>query len=145
VKSVIPGSTVKLLLDGRLKNGEVFDSTEEENPIIVTIGTANLIPKFEQHLLGMIEGEKRAFTIPAVEAYGLRDAGLERTLMRSELPPEYFPQVGDILAAEQPGIRRPVTIRSFDETHLVVDLNHPLAGEDLMYEVKVIEIILPEA
>jgi peptidylprolyl isomerase len=140
LKIVALGSTVKIHFEGRLGNGEVFDSTEGLDPIMIKIGAGNLLPKFEEHLMGMKEGENRTFTIRAADAYGPRDENLEKTLMRSEFPPDYNPGIGDILAAEHPGVRRPVRVKALREAQVVMDLNHPLAGEDLIFTVTVIEI-----
>lgn len=141
MKLVALDSAVKIHFDGRLGNGEVFDSTEGLDPITIKLGTGGLIPKFEEHLMGMKEGEKRTFTIMAADAYGLRDESLEKTLLRSEFPPDYNPGIGDILAAEHPGVRRPVRVKALRDAQVVVDLNHPLAGEDLTFTVTVIGIV----
>jgi peptidylprolyl isomerase len=106
------------------------------------MGAGLLIPKFEEHLLGLKEGERTTFTLAAADAYGPRDENLKKVLLRTEFPPDDQPAVGDILSGEQEalGIRRPVRVNEVTDTEIVVDLNHPLAGRDLTYEVEVVGI-----
>jgi peptidylprolyl isomerase len=146
MNAVSADSTVRIHLVGRLEDGEVFDSTEGEEPITLRLGAGLLLPKFEEKLLGMKEGEKATFTLAAADAYGPRDESLRKVLKRTDFPSDYQPAVGDILAAEQEslGIRRPVSVQEVTDTEIVVDLNHPLAGRDLTYEVELIGIEPPK-
>jgi len=147
VKTVRLGSTIKIYLKGRLDDGDVFDSTDGGDPIVLRIGTGVLIPKFEENLIGLAEGAKTTFTLAAADAYGPRDESIEKRLPRSGLPPDYDPVVGDILAAEYAGVstRRPIRVKEITGVDIVVDLNHPLAGKNLTFEVEVVEILPPKA
>jgi FKBP-type peptidyl-prolyl cis-trans isomerase 2 len=112
LNTVSPGCTAKIHLNGRLEDGEVFDTTEGTDPITIRLGTGFLMPKFEENILGMKVGETRIFTLAATDAYGRRDESLEKSLLRSDLPPDYAPVIGDIIAAEQAGVRQPVRIKA---------------------------------
>lgn len=140
MKRVSADTVVMVELTGTVDSGEVFDSTEGVGPLKLHIGRGRLPGAVEEALLDLGEGEMKTFTVAAANAFGPRDETLEREISRSALPLDYQPQLGDILAAETEGIREPVKVKRFDEQTIVLDLNHPLAGENLTYRVKILEV-----
>jgi len=141
MKKVERGHFVKLDYTGTLENGEVFDSSRNSHPIEVEVGAGRIIKGFEDALIGMVENEKKTFTLSPEEAYEHRDESLKQSFMRSELPQGLNPQVGQVLALRNPqGGRIPAKVTHVDEEKITVDLNHPLAGKTLAFEVKVLEI-----
>mgnify|MGYP000706101175 CR=1 FL=1 len=110
-------------------------------PIEVQIGAGGVIKGFEDALIGMAEKETKTFTLTPEEAYGQRREDLEQTFMRSELPEGFDPQVGQVLALRNPqGGQIPATVKLTDAEKITVDLNHPLAGETLTFDIEVVKI-----
>lgn len=141
MKKVENGHFVKLDYTGTLENGDVFDSSRNAHPIEVEVGADKVIKGFEAALVGMAEKEKKTFTLSPGEAYGQRNEGMEQSFMRSELPQDFDPQIGQVLALRNPqGGQLPAKVTQADEEKITVDLNHPLAGKTLTFEVEVLEI-----
>ena len=126
---------------GTLQNGDVFDSSHGRQPLEVQMGVGQLIAGFENELMGMALNEKKTFTLTPEDAYGQRDEGLLREFARADLPPEMEPEVGMMLALQSPeGQQMPAKITHLDDENLSVDLNHPLAGEALTFEIEIVGI-----
>ena len=141
MSTVKKGDYVQVHYKGTLENGEVFDNSREGNPLEVKVGEGQLIKGFEDALMGMDENEKKSFTLEPEKAYGQRDETLERAFARSQIPNEMEPQVGDTVALQTPtGQQVPVKIKNVDDERVVVDLNHPLAGETLNFDIEVVGI-----
>lgn len=141
MRKVEKGNFVKVCYTGKLKSGEIFDQTEDCQSLEVEIGAGEVIPGFEDALLGMSLNEKKTFTLTPDEAYGQRDETLERKIARSNFPPGYQPQEGEFVAFQTPkGEQLPAMVKDVGLEHVVVDFNHPLAGQSLIYEVEVAEI-----
>ncbi len=138
-KAAETGDIVKVHYTGTLNDGTVFDSSIDWDPLEFTIGQGQLITDFEQAVIGMKVGESKTVNIPATEAYGLYRDDLVFTVERSLLPD--IIQVGQQLQMMQAdGSILVITIISVSETTATVDANHPLAGEDLIFEIELIEI-----
>jgi peptidylprolyl isomerase len=126
---------------GTLANGEIFDSSKNRQPLEVHMGAGQMIPGFEKALLGMTINEKKTFTLEADDAYGSRDEELMRNFPRSSTPPGAVPEVGQIVALQTPdGQQIPAKIVKVDDQNITLDMNHPLAGEPLTFEVEVVGI-----
>ena len=135
------GKYVSVDYEGRLDSGEVFDSSTNSGPLEVKVGDGHVIRGFEDALVGMELSEKKVFTLNPDEAYGNRDEDQLHTFSRTEVPAEMDPQVGDIIGLQTTdGQQVPATIADADEEKIVVDLNHPLAGKSLTFEVEVVNI-----
>ncbi len=133
------GNTVKVHYTGTLNDGTVFDTSIEREPLEFTIGQGQLIPGFEQAVIGMKVGESKTVNIPATEAYGLHRDDLVITMERSQLPDNI--EVGQQLQMTQTdGSTVVVTVIEISETTATIDANHPLAGENLIFEIELIEI-----
>lgn len=123
---------------GSLQNGEVFDDSHGRQPLEVQVGEGQLIKGFEKELLGMAVNEKKVFTLDPENAYGQRDENLTQSFARSEVPPEMNPRVGMTVGLHTPeGRQVPARITHVDDEKLTLDLNHPLAGESLTFEIEV--------
>ena len=135
------GDTVKVHYTGSLEDGTVFDTSLEREPLEFTLGQGQLIPGFEQAVIGMKIGESKTVTIPAEQAYGPYNNELISVIDRDNLPEGLDPEVGQQLQAQQPdGQTIIVTIIEVSETSITVDANHLLAGKDLTFEIELIEI-----
>ncbi len=135
------GKFVKVDYEGRLDNGEVFDTSQGAQPLELEVGGGQIIKGFEEQLQGMAIREKKTFTLDPEDAYGNRDENQLHTFSRSEVPEEMNPQVGDMIGLQTPdGQQIPATIAEADEEKIVVDLNHPLAGKSLTFDIEVVDI-----
>lgn len=141
MEKVENGMFVSVDYKGSLQNGEVFDTSHERKPIEVQMGEGQLIKGFEKELLGMTVNEKKVFTLNPEDAYGQRDENLTQSFARSDVPPEINPQVGMTVGLYAPNGRQvPARITHVDDDKLILDLNHPLAGESLTFEIEVVGI-----
>ena len=126
---------------GKLKDGSVFDSSVDREPLNFTVGEGKLIPGFEQGIVGMGVNEKKLIEIPFNEAYGEVKEELIQEVSKSNLPSDLTPEVGMQLQSNgQDGSTILVTIVKVEEDKIVVDANHPLAGKDLLFDIEVVEI-----
>lgn len=140
MEKVENGIFVSVDYKGTLQNGEVFD-TGSGQPLEVQIGAGKVIKGFEEALLGMSLNEKKSFTIEPEDAYGQRDESLKRVFTRAEVPPEIDLQVGQIVGIRsQEGQQIPASIVQVDDENVTADMNHPLAGEVLHFEIEVVGI-----
>jgi peptidylprolyl isomerase len=141
LSKVKDGDTVKVHYTGSLEDGSVFDSSENKDPLEFTLGTGQLIPGFEKAVEGMTEGDKTKVTIPADEAYGQVREDLVISVPKNNLPDDVTPQVGMQLQLNQPdGQAVPVRITEVQDEEVTLDANHPLAGEDLVFDIELVRI-----
>jgi len=133
--------TVRVHYTGKLTSGEVFDSSLEREPLEFTLGQGMLIPGFENAVVNMKVNEKKTVNIPVVEAYGEKVDELFQKVEKAQLPEDIKPEVGMGLVAQNPdGSERQLRVAEVNEDHIVVDANHPLAGQDLVFDLEVVEI-----
>ncbi len=141
MSKVKENDTVRVHYTGKLTTGEVFDSSREREPLEVTLGEGRLIPGFEKGLIDMEVAEKKTITIPKEEAYGVVQKELFQELGRDQLPAEINPEVGmGLVARGQDGSERQLRITEVKDASIVVDANHPLAGQDLVFDLELVEI-----
>ena len=132
---------VSLHYKGTLQNGEMFDSSEERGPLEVQMGAGQLIAGLEKALMGMSLNEKKVLTIEPENAYGFVDKSLTHSFARSDVPSEMTPEVGQVVALASPeGQQIPAQIIEVTDEKVVVDMNHPLAGETLTFDIEVVGI-----
>lgn len=135
------GDTAKVHYTGRLGDGRVFDSSQERGPLELTVGAGQVIPKFEEAVTRMEPGDERTVTIPAEEAYGPRRADLLVAVDRAEFPEHIEPEVGQHLEVrKEDGETAVVTIAEVSDDRVTLDANHPLAGEDLTFDLRLVEV-----
>jgi peptidylprolyl isomerase len=135
------GMFVSVMYTGSLANGDVFDSNEGGQPLEFQTGAGQLIKGFEDAVMEMSLKEKKEFTLKPEEAYGLHDEGRVHDFPRAELPAGMDPKVGDTLAFSTPeGQQIPAKLIKMDDEKLTFDLNHPLAGEKLTFNIEVVGI-----
>lgn len=135
------GATVKVHYTGTLENGEVFDTSKDKEPLEFTLGQGQLIPGFEKAVLGLHVGDSTTVNIPSAEAYGDAREDLIIAVPKDQLPEEIEPKVGMQLQVNQEnGQPVPVRITEITETELKLDANHPLAGEDLTFDIKLVNV-----
>ncbi|MCG6892960.1 MAG: peptidylprolyl isomerase [Desulfobacteraceae bacterium] len=135
------GLFVSIDYTGKLQSGEIFDSSEGREPLEIQVGSGQLIEGFERELQGMKLNEKKSFTLAPDEAYGQRDEDLTRDFSRSDIPKEMSPEVGMTVGLQgHEGRQVPAQIVYVDDEKVTVDMNHPLAGEELFFDIEVVGI-----
>ncbi len=136
------GDTVKVHYTGTLEDGSVFDTSIGREPLQFTIGEGQMIPGFENGVIGMKLGESKTITIPEDQAYGPHYEELVLVISRDQLPEGMEPEVGQRLQTAQPnGQIIIVTITEVSESTVTVDANHRLAGKTLTFEIQLVEIL----
>ncbi len=135
------GDRVKVHYSGFLEDGTIFDSSLQSDPFEFTLGEGMVIPGFENAVIGMETGETKTINIPSDEAYGPHRKELVATIERAQIPENISPEVGMSLQVKTPdGSFTNVLITEVSEGTVTLDANHPLAGKDLIFEIKLVEI-----
>jgi len=139
------GDRVKVLFVGTLKDGTVFGETHEDEPFEFIIGEKSVLPKFEGAVIGMKEEEKKTVTIPPEDAYGIRDEKRVLTAAKTEIPDHITPEIGKKVRVRM-GTGEPaiLTVLDVSEDKVIFDANDPLAGHELTFEIKLLEIVQTE-
>jgi peptidylprolyl isomerase len=136
------GDTIKVHYHGKLTSGETFDSSEGREPLEFEVGSGMVIKGFDDGVTGMSVGEKKTINIPVAEAYGPRNPE-----MIIEMPKERFPADMEIAVgmplgmSDQSGQQFQVTIVEIKEEVVMLDANHPLAGQELIFDLELVEIV----
>jgi peptidylprolyl isomerase len=135
------GDTVTLEFIGTLENGETFDTSLGEEPLVFTLGEGEMVPAFENAILGMKVGEIKKFTIPAEEAYGPYYQEYVLEVPISDIPDDIVPVIGmQLQQVHEDGTIVVATITQVSEETVTLDANHPLAGKNLTFEVELLDI-----
>jgi FKBP-type peptidyl-prolyl cis-trans isomerase 2 len=135
--------TITLDYEGKFETGEVFDSSkhgDHSHPLTFIVGEHQVIPGFENAVIGMEVNEEKEFTIKPEDAYGMPDESLFQEIPRNVLPPEPSPEAGMTLMLQTPQGDMPVTIKEVKEESVILDLNHPLAGKALIFKIKILKV-----
>jgi peptidylprolyl isomerase len=141
MKKVKNGMFVCVEYTGTLQNGEVFDTSQGCPPLEIEMGAGQLIQGFEAQLMNMSLNEKKTFTVAPEDAYGQKQEDAVHSISRQEVPPEMDPQEGEIITLSTPdGHQIPAQVIKVDNESITFDLNHPLAGEALTFEIEVVGI-----
>ena len=125
---------------GTFPDGEVFDSSEGREPLTYLVGHGQMIPGFEQEMLGADIGERRDFTLTPERAYGERDEEAVQQIPRDQFPEEMEIEEGMILGAQSHQGPIQFTIVSIDGDSVTVDFNHQMAGKTLKFSVEVVNV-----
>ena len=142
MKQATSGDTVKVHYTGTLKSGEEFDSSRERDPLKFTLGQGQLIKGFEDAVMGLKPGDKKTVEIASDDAYGQYDLNLVINVDRKNIPDDINLKNGMMLESVQnDGRRIPVKVVKVMDDAVTVDANHPLAGEDLVFEIELLEIL----
>ena len=130
--------------EGRLENGEIFDSSkhgDHSHPLEFQVGSGMVIKGFDDTVLGMNKGDEKEFTILSKDAYGDHNPKLLQKVPRNVLPKEQVPEKGMYLMVQTPdGKGMPVLISDVDNEFITIDMNHPLAGKNLIFKIKIVEV-----
>ncbi len=136
------GDTVKVHYTGKLEDGEIFDTSQDDDPLEFKIGGGQVIRGFEQGVVGMNEGESKTVEIPSDEAYGPHHQELVIDIEMDQFPDDLDPEVGQQFKMRQPdGPTIIVAVAEITDDRVTLDANHPLAGKDLTFDIQLIEIV----
>jgi peptidylprolyl isomerase len=135
------GDTVTVHYTGTLDTGDVFDSSRERDPLEFTVGGGQVIPGFDRAVEGLSVGETRKVRLDADEAYGQPREDLVVEVPRSQFPPQGEPEVGQQVQVQvAPDQNRVARITDVADDAITLDLNHPLAGQALTFDVELVDI-----
>ena len=135
------GSRVKVLFEGKLEDGTVFDKTERGNPIEFVVGEGRVLPKIENLVKGMKTGEKKSIKLKPEDAFGPRREDLVKDIPRHAITLDKEPKVGAILLLKSPeGRTFSATIVKVEKETLRIDLNHPLAGKNVIINIELLSV-----
>jgi peptidylprolyl isomerase len=139
---ITKGDTVKVHYIGTLENGDEFDNSyKREQPIEFEAGTGRMIKGFDEGIMEMSVGEKKMLKLTPEEAYGPR---MERAIMpipKDNFPPDFQINIGEMVeGTNDTGMPMRATVMGVDGDNIMLDFNHPLAGENLIFEVEIVDI-----
>lgn len=136
------GNTVKIHYTGRLADGTEFDSSKGREPLSFTIGGHQVIPGFENAVLGLEPGESVTVTIPPAEGYGESKEEMIAVIPSAQFPENIPIEVGTQFQIPMPDGRMIVAeITDIEGDNVTVDANHRLAGKDLIFDIELVEIV----
>ena len=136
------GDKVKVHYHGRLTSGETFDSSAGRPPLEFVVGSGMVIKGFDDGVTGMKVGDKKTVNIPAENAYGEKNPDMLIKYPRSQFPAELELQVGaDLVMSSASGQQFQVIIAEIKDDVVVLDANHPLAGQELIFDIELVEIV----
>lgn len=141
MQQVKSGDTVKVHYHGKLTDGSTFDSSEGREPLEFTVGKGDVIKGFDDGVTGMSVGQKKTVHIPADDAYGQKDTERVVEFPKSNFPADLKPEAGmQLNMTNGSGQVIPVVIVEVGEDTVMLDANHPLAGQDLVFDIEVVDI-----
>ena len=144
MRRVQKGDVVSIHCVGMLENGEIFESTSEDEPFYFEVGSPEIIPGLSEAVIGMAEGEEKEVLLPPDKAFGERDENLVREIPREALSLETEPQPGMMLNlivdTPQGEVQFPALVAAVDPQRIVLDLNPPLAGKNVIFRIKLLGI-----
>ncbi len=138
--TVRTGQNISVHYTGKLNDGTVFDTSEGREPFTFTVGTGAVIPGFDQAVAGMAVGEKKDINIPVDQAYGARNLEAVMVIEPSAFPEEMEVSVGMQVQGEGPNGSFPAVVTAVASNGITIDANHPLAGNDLNFEIELVSI-----
>lgn len=142
MQQVKSGDKVKVHYHGKLTTGETFDSSEGRQPLEFEVGSGMVIKGFDAGVTGMTVGEKRTINIPAEEAYGPLNPDMFIEYPKAQFPADMKLELGmPLVMSNAAGQQFEVKICEIKDEVIVLDANHPLAGEELIFDLELVEII----
>ena len=139
------GHIVSVHYTGTMQDGTEFDNSRlRDEPLQFQLGVSDMIPGFVNAILGMTVGETKEVTLQPADAYGERDPDARQSVPRSAFPADFQFEVGGTVQGNGPQGRFLATLEDWDDDEVVLDLNHPLAGEHLTFAVEVVSIDVEE-
>ena len=136
------GDKVRVHYHGKLRNGETFDSSQGREPLEFTVGSGQVIKGFDDGVKGMQVGDKKTVEIAVGDAYGEKSQDMLIEFPKDQFPDDVSPEIGQqLMMSNGSGQQFPVVIAEVREESVVLDANHPLAGQDLIFDIELVEIV----
>ena len=144
MQQVQKGDKIQIHYHGKLTSGETFDSSEGRSPLEFEVGSGMVIPGFDNGVIGMAVGDKKTIHIPFMEAYGPKQPEMIVEFPKAQFPADLNPEVGMPLTMNNgQGQQFQVVIVEVKEEVVVLDANHSLAGQDLIFDLELVSIDTP--
>ena len=141
MEQVKKGDKVNVHYHGRLKDGSTFDTSAGREPLQFVVGAGQVIKGFDDAVVDMKLGDKKTVNIPVHEAYGERNDDMMMEYPISEFPADMKPEVGmELQMGDNSGNVFPVVITQVNGDVVLLDANHPLAGQDLIFDIELVSI-----
>ncbi len=135
------GDLVKVHYTGKLVTGEQFDSSAGREPLAFTVGAGQMIKGFDTAIPGMVVGDKKTINIPPHEAYGERSEEAVIPFPKENVPADMVLQPGmQLTLSDQQGRPVPVVVLEVQESVIMLDANHMLAGKELVFDIELVSI-----
>ncbi|MBI3137517.1 MAG: peptidylprolyl isomerase [Sphingobacteriales bacterium] len=142
MSQVKSGDKIKVHYHGKLTSGETFDSSEGREPLEFEVGSGMVIKGFDDGVTGMTVGEKKTINIPFLDAYGPRNPDMVIEMPKERFPADMEIETGmPLVMSDGQGQQFQVTVVEIKETAVLLDANHPLAGQDLIFDLELVEIV----
>ena len=142
MQQVQNGDKVKVHYHGKLRSGETFDSSDGREPLEFTVGSGQVIKGFDDGVKGMQVGDKKTVEIASGDAYGEKSQDMIIEFPKNQFPEDMNPQIGQqLMMSNGSGQSFPVTIMEVQEETVLLDANHPLAGQELVFDIELVEIV----
>ena len=142
MQQVKAGDVVKVHYTGTLTNGDQFDSSTGREPLEFTVGAGQMIKGFDAALPGMVKGDKKIVNIPAQDGYGAPSDDAIIEFPREHVPSDLELAAGmSLTLSNEQGHPVPVIVKEVREDIVILDANHFLAGQDLIFDIELVEII----
>jgi FKBP-type peptidyl-prolyl cis-trans isomerase 2 len=141
MQQVQNGDKIKVHYHGKLRSGETFDSSEGRDPLEFTVGSGQVIKGFDEGVKGMKVGDKKTVEIHVTDAYGEKQQEMMIEFPKDQFPADMNPEVGmQLMMSNGSGQQFPVTVAEVKDASIVLDANHPLAGQDLVFDLELVSI-----
>jgi FKBP-type peptidyl-prolyl cis-trans isomerase 2 len=141
MQQVQNGDKIKVHYHGKLRSGETFDSSDGREPLEFTVGSGQVIKGFDEGVKGMKVGDKKTVEIQVTDAYGEKQHEMMIEFPKDQFPADMNPEIGmQLMMSNGSGQQFPVTVAEVKEESIVLDANHPLAGQDLIFDLELVSI-----
>ena len=142
MQTVKSGDKVKVHYHGKLTSGETFDSSEGRAPLEFEVGSGMVIKGFDEGVTGMSVGEKKTINIPVEEAYGPKNPDMVINMPKDRFPKDMELEEGmPLMMSDGSGQNFQVVVTEIKDESVMLDANHPLAGQDLVFDIELVEIV----
>jgi FKBP-type peptidyl-prolyl cis-trans isomerase 2 len=142
MQQVKNGDKIRVHYHGKLTSGETFDSSEGRDPLEFEVGAGMVIKGFDDGVTGMVVGDKKTVNIPVDEAYGPRNDEMLVEFPKDRLPADMQIEEGmPLMMSNETGQQFQVVVVEVKDEAVVLDANHPLAGQDLIFDIELVEIV----
>ncbi len=144
MKTAQAGDRVRVNYTGRSEDGQVFESSAGQSPLIFTIGASEVVKGFEEAVVGMQPGERKKITVEPEDGFGMYDEELVIEVPKEGLPPDLKIQVGmDFEMEDDEGNVLPAVVIEIMDEAILIDANAPLAGKRVIYDIELVDIVKP--